>query len=234
MKRYWEERAELNAAWYVDTTVDWDAPDMERFFGTGRALVAEALDQAPPSAPRPRHRELAVEIGSGLGRVCAALAGRFDRVIGIDVADGMVERARELVPDPNVSFHVGDGTTLQPVPDACADLVLSFTVFQHVLRPGVVEGYIAEAGRVLRPGGVLVFQWNNSTGPLRWWLRRTGLDLMHRSGLKRQERDTNSAPFLGTTVPSSRIRRATDLAGLRLDATKGEGTLFSWAWAVKA
>ena len=231
MKRYWEERADINAAWYVDTTVDWENPDMEGFFAAGRRIVAEALDEAPPGATLPRRREVAVEIGSGLGRVCAALAERFDRVVGLDVAAGMVGRAAELVANPAVRFEIGDGTTLQPVPDASVDLVLSFTVFQHLLRPSAVEGYIRDAARVLRPGGVLVFQWNSTTGPIRWWLRRTVLGLLHRSGLRRQARETNAPAFLGTTLTVPRVRRAVDLAGLRLTAMKGEKTLFTWAWA---
>ena len=231
MKRYWEERADLNAAWYVDTTVDWEAPDMERFFATGRRIVTEALDEAPAGATTPRHHELAIEIGSGLGRVCAALAERYERVVGLDVAAGMVTRAAALVDNPAITFEVSDGTSLRPLPDACADLVLSFTVFQHVLRPSVVENYINEAARVLRPGGVLVFQWNSSTGPIRWWLRRTLLGLLHRTRLHRQSRDTNAAAFLGTTLTVPRVRRAVDLAGLRMTAMKGEKTLFTWAWA---
>ena len=231
MKKYWEERATLNAAWYVDTTVDWDAPDMERFFETGRRIVAEALDEVPPSVAPPLGRGLAVEIGSGLGRVCAALSERFDRVVGIDVAVGMVSRAHELVARPNVSFQVGDGTSLRPLADASADLVLSFTVFQHVLRPSVIEGYLAEAARVLRPGGLLVFQWNSTTGTTRWWLRRSLLDLLQRTGLSRQERDTNAAAFLGTTLSVARVRRSLGRVGLQLLDVRGAGTLFTWAWA---
>ncbi|HUZ42948.1 MAG TPA: class I SAM-dependent methyltransferase [Acidimicrobiales bacterium] len=231
MKKYWEERAALNAAWYVDTTVDWDEPDMDRFFETGRRIVAEAMDEAPPTVTPPAGHQLAVEIGSGLGRVCAALAERFDRVIGIDVADGMVSRARQLVDRPDVSFEVGDGMSLQPVPDASADLVLSFTVFQHVLRPSVIEGYLADAARVLRPGGLLVFQWNSTTGTTRWWLRRSLLYLVERSGLRRQERATNAPAFLGTTLSVARVRRALERTGLELLEVRGAGTLFTWAWA---
>ena len=231
MKKYWEERASLNAAWYVDTTVDWDAPDMERFFETGRRIVAEALDGTSPSVTPPAGQALAVEIGSGLGRVCAALSERFDRVVGIDVATGMVSRAHELVARPNVTFEVGDGTSLRPLPDACADLVLSFTVFQHVLRPSVIEGYLAEAARVLRPGGLLVFQWNSTTGTTRWWLRRSLLDVLQRTGLRRQERDTNAAAFLGTTLSVARVRRSLGRVGLQLLDVRGAGTLFTWAWA---
>lgn len=233
MKRYWEERAETNAAWYVDTTVAWDEPDMEQFFATGRRIVAEALDEAPPGAPLPEGRSMAVEIGSGLGRVCAALADRYDRVVGIDVAAGMVERARQLVTTPSVAFELGDGVSLRPVPDGAADLVLSFTVFQHLLRPSVIEGYITEAARVLRSGGVFVFQWNSSSGTLRWWTRRTALDLLQRAGARRQERGTDAAAFLGTTMSEARIRRAARRAGLRVGAVKGVGTLFAWAWAEK-
>ncbi|MFA5785654.1 MAG: hypothetical protein WDA71_01490 [Actinomycetota bacterium] len=82
MRAYWDERARVNAVWYVDTSLDFDHPDLERFFETGRRIVSEALDHAPIAPPG---SSLAVEIGSGLGRVCLALTERFSRVIGVDV-----------------------------------------------------------------------------------------------------------------------------------------------------
>ena len=230
MRAFWDERARLNAVWYVDTSLSFDDPDMATFFETGRKIVAEALDGTPFSPPG---RELAVEIGSGVGRVCLALADRFDRVVGIDVSPEMVRRARELVPDERITFELGDGATLGSLASGSVDLVLSFTVFQHIPDRAVIEHYLEEAGRVLRPGGVVVFQWNNTPGALRWALKRTLLDLAQRLRLRPERYGRNAREFLGSRVPLDHIRAALDRAGLELKETRGLGTLFAWAWAVR-
>jgi SAM-dependent methyltransferase len=228
MRDYWDARARQNAPWYVDTSLDYDDPDMQQFFATGDAIVAEALDATKAV---PEGRELAVEIGSGLGRVCKALGPRFDHVLGLDISSAMVEQARRLVDAPNVAFSVSDGTSLAGIDDGTADLVLSFTVFQHIPRASIIESYLREAGRVLRPGGVLVFQWNNEPGVARWTVRRWGLALLQRSHLHRERYLRHASEFLGSRVPLERIERTLDAAGMDLAATTGSGTLYAWAWA---
>lgn len=226
MRRYWDERAKLNAPWYVDTSLEFAAPDMDRFFETGRRVVTEALD--PVGGPV--GTSLAVEIGCGLGRVCLALAERCDRVVGIDISPEMLRRA---VPHPRVSYVVGDGASLGMLADGIADLVLTFTVFQHIPSPSVIEGYIAEAARILRPGGIFVFQWNNIPGSLGWSVRRAVLSSLQRVGLG-DPHGRNDAAFLGSRVPMRRIERAVASAGLELEGSRGVGTLFAWAWARRA
>ena len=228
MRTYWNQRAVENAAWFVDTTLDYAQPDMERFMATGRQVVDHAFTEA---VVRPEGTHRAVEIGSGLGRLCAALAQHFDEVIGIDIAPEMVRQADQLVDDPRVTFHVGSGASLDAVDDGSADFVLSFTVFQHIPDPSVIAAYLVEAGRVLRPGGVIAFQWNNEDGARRWRVRRWVLDLLQRTGLRPERRGRNAAEFLGSKVPLGRIREMLTDAGLELEHVDGEGTLFAWAWA---
>jgi SAM-dependent methyltransferase len=227
MKRYWDERAKLNAPWYVDTSLDYHQPDLDRFFETGRKIVGEAIDGCSGDLGS----SVAVEIGCGLGRVTRALAGRFETVIGVDVSVEMLRRARDIASHPNVTFLLGDGSSLGQIRNGVADFVLSFTVFQHIPSAPVIERYIAEAGRILRSGGTFVFQWNNTPGSLRWMIRRVLLSTGERLGVSREAYGRNASEFLGSRVSMSRIRHALDRAGLKIERVRGEGTLYAWVWA---
>lgn len=228
MRAYWNRAAADNAAWYVDTTLSYDEPDMAQFWADGERIVADGLDVGPI---QPERHELAVEIGSGLGRNCLALARRFDRVVGLDIAPEMVRKSRLLVDDPAVSFELVDGASMAPIADRSADLVFSFTVFQHIPDVAIIERYIAEAGRVLRPGGVLSFQWNNEPGHRRWVVRRAVLSFLQRAGVRPERYKRHAPEFLGSKVPLTRIEAALHGAGLELVGVRGAGTLFAWACA---
>ncbi|MFL6239512.1 MAG: class I SAM-dependent methyltransferase [Actinomycetes bacterium] len=230
MRDYWNHAAETNAAWYVDTSLSFADPDMEKFFETGKRIVAEAMDGAPVTPARHDH---AIEIGSGLGRICLALSDRFARVTGVDIAPEMVKRANELVHDPRIEFKLTDGASIPGVADGDADFVLTFTVFQHIPDVRVIAAYIAEAGRVLGPGGVFVFQWNNTPGVVRWRVRRAVLSALHRTGIRRETHGRDVAQFLGSVVPVAQMRRYLERAGLELVEVRGEGELFCFGWARK-
>lgn len=228
MRTYWETAATRNPMFYVDTSLDYDHPDVEKFRAGGRRIAAIALDGCPVDLPG---HALAVEIGAGLGRVCEALAGSFEAVVGIDISAEMVRQARELVSDPTVEFRHGDGLTLPGVSDASVDLVVTFTVFQHAPSRSVIRANLAEVARVLRPGGVLAMQWNATPGALRWRLHRLRMRVL--AGLGRADRHgRDAAPFLGSRVPMAAMDRMLTDVGLRRVAVSDPDTLFTWAWAI--
>jgi ubiquinone/menaquinone biosynthesis C-methylase UbiE len=164
MKKSWNERAERDAFFFVETE-HWNG-DVEEFFRLGeertRLLVDPVLDERrvdPGNA-------FALEIGCGLGRFSRALAHRFDHVLAVDVSDGMIRRALELNPPeehPNLIFEVTDGISL-PAQDEAVDFAFSYEVFQHLPSRGVMRSNIAEVHRVLRRGGtaLLHFRWSES------------------------------------------------------------------------
>jgi hypothetical protein len=95
-----------------------------------------------------------VEIGCGIGRFVQALAGGAAQVTGLDVSEGMVARARERCADlTNVTLAVSSGRDLSGVADSSAELVLGADVFPYLVQAGVAGAHVAEAARVLRPGG---------------------------------------------------------------------------------
>jgi SAM-dependent methyltransferase len=228
MRSYWDEAAQKNAAWYVDTSLNFDNPDMDKFLETGRVVVAEAMDDAPVA---PSGHARAIEIGCGIGRICLALSQRFDNVTGFDISSTMLDKARELVTAPNVEFVLTDGASLPGLAAGSVDLAITFTVFQHIPDVAVIKRYIDDVGAALRPGGVFVLQWNNSPGATRWRLRRSLLGALHRTGLFREGHGRTAPQFLGSIVPREQMREMLDAAGMELVATRGDNTLFCWGWA---
>jgi ubiquinone/menaquinone biosynthesis C-methylase UbiE len=92
-----------------------------------------------------------LDVGTGPGWVAAAAATRGGRVAGIDVSETMIELARARVPDGQ--FRRASATDLG-VPSGSVDAVVGNFVLLHVGRP---EHAVAEAARVLRPGGIAAF-----------------------------------------------------------------------------
>jgi len=111
-------------------------------------LQLEALGELDPS---PGDRLL--DVGCGSGAAVRAAAATVDRAVGVDLSQGMIDRARELAgATPNVEFLVADAEAL-PFEDAAFTMLLCTTSFHHYPNPG---GAVAEMARVLTPGGRIV------------------------------------------------------------------------------
>ncbi len=99
-----------------------------------------------------------LDLGCGIGRVSAALAPRCRSVLGLDVSPNMVAEARRRHGgEPNLRFGTTPGTGLSALGDASFDLVLAVDSFPYVVQAGgeVADRHVADAARVLRPGGAL-------------------------------------------------------------------------------
>jgi ubiquinone/menaquinone biosynthesis C-methylase UbiE len=114
-----------------------------------------------------------VDAGFGFGDQDACWRRRFgpERIIGLNVTRGQVERARARFPDPGLDFRLGSATAM-PLDDASADRVLGLeSAFHFDTR----VDFFAEALRVLRPGGRLALADVVPVGPPRGLGHRIGL-----------------------------------------------------------
>lgn len=114
-----------------------------------RAMRREFLESIPITG-----QAEVLEVGCGTGVLCRTLSAwpGVRSVVGLDPASSLIAKAVELASDlTNVEFITGDGRDL-PFEDGSFDLVMFDSTLCHVPEPEMAVG---EAGRVLRPGGIL-------------------------------------------------------------------------------
>lgn len=153
---YFDSHAEYYAQSQYRTT--------RRTFINGRHDTVVAVLAGLPLAPGAR----VLDAGCGPGQIVAALATRRVDVSAVDTSPRMLEVAKANVPaelQSFVQYHVGNILAL-PFPDATFDLVCSTGVIEYI-KP--YDPVIAELGRVLKPGGVLVLTTTNMLAPAHWF-----------------------------------------------------------------
>lgn len=115
------------------------------------------------------------DLGCGPGRASGWLAGHGVRPVGIDLSPGMLAIARRE--HPEVEFREGNLLAL-PAGDGEFDAATAFYSLIH-LGPERLPAALVEIGRVLRPGGLLLFVFHVGTEVrhLQEWLdQRIDLD----------------------------------------------------------
>jgi arsenite methyltransferase len=128
--------------------------------GAPGAALAASLGCGVPTAVADLHPgEVVLDLGSGAGADVLISARRVapgGRVIGLDMTEEMIELARRNAAEAgvdNVEFLQGYLEHI-PLPDNSVDVVISNCVINLAADKSVV---LAEAARVLRPGGRLAF-----------------------------------------------------------------------------
>lgn len=105
-------------------------------------------------------RQLAVDVGTGDGRLLEVLAPLFDRVIGVDREEAQLQRATERLAHRgyhNVELVTGDVHKPQDLQRVCkpgsADVVFASRILHHAPRPAQM---LAALATLVAPGGALL------------------------------------------------------------------------------
>jgi ubiquinone/menaquinone biosynthesis C-methylase UbiE len=94
-----------------------------------------------------------LDVGCGTGAAVRTAAPLVGRAVGVDLSEGMIDRARELAADlPGVTFERAESSDL-PFEDGEFTAVLCTTSFHHYPDPGAS---VIEMARVLAAGGRIV------------------------------------------------------------------------------
>jgi SAM-dependent methyltransferase len=164
IRQAWDERARENARHYIATLQpEWTEAE---FFASGEATVeGHILSDMGNICQGKQPKDMRVlEIGCGAGRLTRALANVFGEVHAVDISGEMVSLAEQaLKPYPNAHVYHNNGMDLAPIPNQPFDFAFSLYVFQHIPSYEIIESYIAEVSRLLRPGALFKFQAQGSS-----------------------------------------------------------------------
>jgi SAM-dependent methyltransferase len=141
--------------------VDWTDEKVARFWDyLARHDAGEFFSEkhAHDIARYLRGFSTVVDIGCGTGPLVAELVGHGATVIGVDSSPGVLEAARQRV--PQATFHLGSLTNV-PLPDGVVDAATLIEVVEH-LDDETLDAAIKESRRVLRAGGLLLITTPNA------------------------------------------------------------------------
>jgi SAM-dependent methyltransferase len=245
MRREWDERARRNPFYYIASwRKDWDpAAFLASGEGDYQRLVAPSLSRAGFSS----QGKTMLELGCGAGRMTSSFAGRFGNVIAFDVSAEMLHRARKLLSEAsNITWVRGNGVDLSGAEDGSVDFVFSYLVLQHLPAEGLVRSYIREMFRVLRPGGLCLFQWNgmerptmNWRGQLAWgtidalWAIRLESSSRLLARLFRFDPQMAGKSWHGIALSAARVEDAARSSGGTVIEIRDERTPMAWCCARK-
>jgi SAM-dependent methyltransferase len=223
MRRDWDRRARENARFYVATLQDqWSD---EEFYRSGETTFEEQiLTDLDNICQGKEPREMSVlEIGCGAGRVTRALGRYFGWVYGVDISREMVRQARRSLAEyPNVQVRRNNGRDLSVVGGrwwnrwgigrkSQLDFAFSCIVFQHIPSREIIESYVSEVNRRLRPGGLFKFQVQGS------------------AQVKADADDT----WVGVSFSEREAREMAARCGFEMRYHTGAGSQYYWLWFFK-
>lgn len=191
----WEHFAADNPLHYICTGAEGRSESS--FWQSGQELVQNEF--LPVLVRYQVPRNLAIELGCGVGRLAIPLSNHFQKVVGLDIAQAMVSRASQLaqqkgavnarfiqIQDPQQALEqlaLYTGT---------ADLVYSMLVFQHIDDFNVIDEYVRLVRGLLTKSGMAYLQFDTRPKGLLYGAKSALPDLLlprdWRRGIRRMRR----------------------------------------------
>jgi SAM-dependent methyltransferase len=118
--------------------------------GTSERAIYESVAHALEE--RQAGGQLLADVGCGAGQLWPHLRGSFAQCVGVDVLryEGLPGEVEFIRADLNAGSV--------PLPDACADAVVSVETVEHLENP---RGFVRELARVGKPGGWVIITTPN-------------------------------------------------------------------------
>ncbi len=141
-----------------------------------------------------------LEIAPGFGRITQYLKDRCKALTLVDLTERCIDACRErFAADRHINYIINEGKSLPGVADKSIDLVFSFDSLVHV-ELDVMQGYLTELARVLRPEGRAFLHHSNMAA----FRRANGMGFT-----------IENKHWRGATVSGDLVNELCDVNGLR-------------------
>jgi ubiquinone/menaquinone biosynthesis C-methylase UbiE len=128
----------------------------DHFFGQATSFIFDKLGDIDS--------KIIVDIGCGNGMISIFFALKGAKVIGVDIEEDELKKARKAALDLNLKdeceFFQGSAESI-PIDSGSIDIVFSRSTIQYMKRQAALEEYI----RIIKPGGTLVLLENLPLNP---------------------------------------------------------------------
>jgi len=158
LRSTWDELGRQDPLWAILTQPakkgqKWDRAE---FFKTGEHNIKSVMNYLDALKLRfPRDR--ALDFGCGVGRLTQALCNYFQECRGVDIAQSMIDLARQYNQHGSrCMYYVNGSDDLGLFEDNSFDFIYTNIVLQHI-DPIYSKNYIKEFLRTLRPAGIVIF-----------------------------------------------------------------------------
>lgn len=156
--KYWIERPMNSEHDWIDNAPNWVESYVLSAGHPHRQLILEEISQM-----KPLHNIL--EIGCNTGPNLVRIRELYPKIslIGVDVSDRCINKARESF--PNIFFKVCDYHNL-PFPEEYVDCVLADAVLMYS-NPEQIQQAMSELDRVTKKYIIIIDRWAKSEGGVR-------------------------------------------------------------------
>lgn len=157
----WEGLAQNDALWSIltDNKQKGEKWDKEQFYASGKNEVDGILGFLDGQHMVPIDKQKVLDFGCGAGRISRGLSSHFDKVIGVDASPTMVElaKAEHKEVGDKIEFVLNQEEGLAQFEEGSFSMTFSVITLQHIPSEQSV-GFIKEFIRLIKPGGLAVFQ----------------------------------------------------------------------------
>jgi len=163
----WEEFAKADPLWSILPIPEkkgnrWTIEDM---FDHGRKEISSLMDFLV-GMDLTCDRGRALDFGCGVGRLTQALALYFTDTVGVDISETMIRLAVKHNPLPDRCRYLANNRSdLRIFENDHFDFIYSNIVFQHI-PPDLTFEYIRDFIRIIKPGGLIVYQMTTEELPI--------------------------------------------------------------------
>jgi len=164
IKDKWEKFGEENAYYAVLTLDKYDKEKLssnarDEFFNTGFNYINRVWNEIKNHFEKDFYPQNALDFGCGVGRLVVPLAEKAEKVVGIDISEQMLKKAKENSLEfgfENTDFYQTDEFFAKN--KETFDLIHSTIVFQHI-NPKIGLRIFENLIKVLNEGGIGVIQF---------------------------------------------------------------------------